>query len=76
MLIHESLLCTVAILFVLSYIACFARKWGINKLNEPSGKNVFGVYEQVQHKPGCTATEDGLRLEISDLERRGMVLSK
>ena len=27
-------------------------------------KPVFGVSNQVQHKPGCTATEDGQRLEI------------
>ena len=26
-------------------------------------------------KPGCTATEDDQRLEISDLESRGIVLS-
>ena len=32
-------------------------------------KSVFGVSDQAQHKPGCTATEDGLRLEISDLRR-------
>ena len=38
-------------------------------------KPVFGVSNQVQHKPGCTATEDGKRLEISDLGRRGIVLS-
>ena len=30
-------------------------------------KPVFGVSDQVQHKPDCTATEDVLRLEISDL---------
>ena len=30
-------------------------------------KPVFGVSDQVRHKPGCTATEDSLRLEISDL---------
>ena len=29
----------------------------------------------VQQKPGCTATEDGWRLEISDLESRGIILS-
>ena len=29
----------------------------------------------VRHKPGCTGTEDSLRLEISDFERRGIVLS-
>ena len=38
-------------------------------------KPVFGVFDQVLHKPGCTTTEDALRLEISDLESRGIVLS-
>ena len=33
------------------------------------------VSDLVRHKPGCTATEDGLRLEILDLESRGIVLS-
>ena len=33
------------------------------------------VFDMVQHKPGCTATEDGNRLEISYLGRRGIVLS-
>ena len=33
------------------------------------------VSDLVRHKPGCTATEDGQRLEISDLESRGVVLS-
>ena len=37
-------------------------------------KLVFEVFDQVQHKPGCTATEEGLRLEISDLGSRGTVL--
>ena len=30
-------------------------------------KPVFGVSDLVRHKPGCVVTEDGLRLEISDL---------
>ena len=30
---------------------------------------------KVRHKPGCTATEDGQNLEISDLGRRGIALS-
>ena len=34
------------------------------------------VFEQVQHKPSCTCTEDGCKLEISDLRRRGIVLSE
>ena len=38
-------------------------------------KPVFGVSEQVPHKPGCTATEDVKRPEISDLGSRGIVLS-
>ena len=33
------------------------------------------VFDLVRHKPGCTATEDDQRLEISDLESRGIVLS-
>ena len=37
-------------------------------------KPVVGVFDQVPHKPGCTTTEDGERLEISDLGSRGIVL--
>ena len=33
------------------------------------------VSDLVRHKPGCTASEDGQRLDISDLESRGIVLS-
>ena len=40
-------------------------------------KPVFGVFDQVRQKLGGTVTEDGLRLEISDLgsSSRGIVLS-
>ena len=38
-------------------------------------KPVLGVSDQVQHKQGCTATEDSQRLEISELGSRGIVLS-
>ena len=38
-------------------------------------KSVFGVSDQVPHKPGCTATQDGLRLEISYLGSKEIVLS-
>ena len=38
-------------------------------------KPVFGVSNQVRHKPGCTATEAGWRLETSDLGSRWAVLS-
>ena len=37
-------------------------------------KPVFGVSDQVRHKLGCTAIEDGQRLEISDSGSRGIVL--
>ena len=38
-------------------------------------KPIFGVSDQVLHKPGCTTTEDSYRLEISDLGSRVIVLS-
>ena len=38
-------------------------------------KPVLRVSDKVWHKPGCIATEDGWRLEISDLGIRGIVLS-
>ena len=38
-------------------------------------KPVFGASDQIGHKPSCTATEDSLRLEISDLESKGIGLS-
>ena len=36
---------------------------------------VFGVSDQVRHKSDCAAAENGERLEISDIESRGVVLS-
>ena len=32
-------------------------------------------FDQVRHKPGCSVTDNGKRLEILDLESRGIVLS-
>ena len=39
--------------------------------NEPRHEktNVL-ISDQVRHKPGCTGTEDGYRLETSDIESR------
>ena len=37
-------------------------------------KPVFGVSDQVGHKQGSAATENGKRLEILDLGSRGIVL--
>ena len=38
-------------------------------------KSTIWVYDQIRHKSACTSTENGLKLEISDLERTGFVLS-
>ena len=38
-------------------------------------KPALVVYDQVRDKPGCTTTEDGQMLEISDLSSKGIVLS-
>ena len=35
-----------------------------------SRKSVFGISDLVRHKPGCTAPEDGKRLEFLDREFR------
>ena len=40
----------------------------------PRGKTNNLVSDQVQHKPACTVTEDGLTLEILELSRGGIVL--
>ena len=48
-----------------------------NPLNLSSDvrKPVFRISDQVGHKPGCTVTEDGKRLEISDSGSREIILS-
>ena len=38
-------------------------------------KPVFGVSDQVRHKPGCAATEDSWRHALLDLEKIWTVLS-
>ena len=55
--------CKMSTSHVISYMSLVLRK------------PVFGVSDQVLHKPGCTATEDGWKLEISDLGSKGIVLS-
>ena len=42
----------------------------------PRGKTHNVVSEQVRHKPACTSTEKSKKLEISDLSRRGIVVSE
>ena len=36
-------------------------------------KCIFRVFDQVRHKTGCTATEDGYSVENLDLGNRGIV---
>ena len=45
-------------------------------LEPPRGKTNNVVFERVRHKPACTSTEKSKKLEISDLSRRGVVLSE
>ena len=42
---------------------------------QPHEKTNVPVSNLVRHKPDCTATDDDYWLDISDLERRGIVLS-
>ena len=47
----------------------------LKSVNEPRHeKKIILVSDLVRHKSGCTATEDGLGLEMLDLESRGFVL--
>ena len=39
-------------------------------------KPAFGVCDEGRLKPACTATEARLRFEISDIETRGIILSR
>ena len=50
-------------------------RWTDNEVSLVVRKAVFGISDQVRHKPGCTATEDGWRLEFYDLGSSGIVLS-
>ena len=44
-------------------------------LTEPRcEKTDLGVSDLVRHKPACTVSEDGEKIEISDLGRREIVL--
>ena len=47
----------------------------IHKMSHVGRKPVVEVSAQVRHKPGCSATEDGWRLEISYLRSGRIVLS-
>ena len=47
-----------------------------NTFEPPRGKTNNGVSEQARHKPACTSTEAGQKLEILELSRGGIVLSE
>ena len=39
-------------------------------------KPVFGICDEARHKPACAATEARQRLEISEIDTRGIILSR
>ena len=61
--------------FFLSNHVINSEKSYMHIIEPPRGKTNNMVSEQIRHKPGCTSTEDGQRLESLDLESRGIVLS-
>ena len=56
-------------------LACCLTIAKAERIEPPGGKTNNVVSEPVRHKSGCTVTEAGWKLEISDLKRRGSVLS-
>ena len=57
-----------------SYFQVFVQ-FNLFDMSRVARKPIFGNSDQVRHKPGCTATEYGKKLEISDLGSREIVLS-
>ena len=56
-------------------LACSLKYTDTAKIEPPRGKTNV-VSDQVQHEPTCTVTEKSLNREISNLSRRGTVLSQ
>ena len=48
----------------------------ISKMSLVTRKPVFGIFDQVRLKPACSASEASYSLEISDIETRGIILSR
>ena len=72
--------------YVVTFPATTARKTFFGAPTDPTQPSLFRyeprhektnvvVFYLVKNKPGCTATEDSLRLKISDLESGGILLS-
>ena len=53
-----------------------SHKKGHSDLSLVTRKPVLGVSDQVRLKPACSASETSWRLEISDIETRGIILSR
>ena len=62
---NESIVLPIKFLIVFS---------NLNYLSLVVRKPDFAVSDQVLHKPGCKASEDGKKPEMSDLGSRGIVL--
>ena len=54
---------------------CLTKSIYIN-LSHAKRKPVFKVSDPVRHKLTCTVAEEGYKLEILDISRKGSVLSK
>ena len=69
-------LCFSLLMLIYSYYLYSFYKILCLHLSLVTRKPVFGVCDQLRHKPACTSTETRWRLEILNLERRGIILSR
>ena len=68
-----SLVAEKAVLLMFDDITCM---WFHQAVIEPVREKTNNLgSDEVGHKPSCTSTDDGYRLEILDSESRGIVLS-
>ena len=68
------LICRIGTSFLPAFSTIMQKPKASLYMNSVVRKSLFRVSDQSQHKPGCTAIEDGWRLEILDLESRAIVL--
>ena len=57
-------------------LVSIANKLEHDKMSLVTRKPVIGISNHVLLKPACAATEANKRLEISDLETRGVIISR
>ena len=60
---------------LMTWLICIFVVCCLDYMSRVTRKPVLSVSNHVRHKPGCTATEDGYMLEISDLGNSVIVLS-